>query len=456
MRGSAAAAAAAEEAAAREDEVRLLAAEGRLASELSRYPIFAVPGTQSALVFRSWADEDDAECQARERMAVLELSHTAANLREIQELIGVHVEASQGALDAVEQNMAQARDDTEQVVAFLSKTGEARVDRLKWLAPSLCLVVLGGAAFAGAPAACISCFAVRGAAVAGATLATGTGSLGIAEWQKRTLEAVAGQLPRAFARLPEATALMLRAVGDEAERRLLAKLADQPSWTRRTDSLVGWNKSLPLWERGSDTRADGHAYATFFEVDLPASRIFQALQRLSVAGSLDPGCEVCWSCPVDDVGETQMRYLVFSKWAQNRQFYCACRCARARVGRSLSSDSLGTGQTQGLGLPKYIFAVISVSADLLEDSELPCPQPDISRGHIYACGVSITQLESGGSSVEVMADVDPNLPRIPTMVVDRDVRLHVLYTAEKLSGELRQAQVAETRAEMDAMQTSDA
>lgn len=431
------AATAAAEAAQHEDAVRLLAAEGQLASELSRYPIFAVPGKQSALLFRSWTDEDDAESRARERIAILELSHAVANLHELQELVGSQIEASQGALDQIEQHMANTRDETEQVVAVLSKAGPTKIDRMKWLAPSVCFVVLSGLALHGAPVACASCMAVRGAAVAGATSLTGAGSLTLAEWQKKALAELTDHLPLAFGKIPEKTSQLLRACGDEAERRLLAKLADVPSWSRVKKSLEGYNRKLPVWERGANARTDGHAYATSFEVDLPARLVFQTLQRLGLAGSLDPGCEGCWSCPVDESGETLMRYLVFSRWSANRDFYVVCRCARAQPDRALNSSSLGTGEIEEMGLPKYVFAVTSVSADLLEESELPRPKRDAHHGQIHVCGVAVTQLESGGSCIEVMADVDPRVSFLPTVVVDRDVRLHVLYTAGKMAEDLK-------------------
>merc|ERR1719235_2235019 len=41
-----------------EDEVRVAAAEGRLAGEFNRYPMLAAPGN-SAVFLRSWTDKDE-------------------------------------------------------------------------------------------------------------------------------------------------------------------------------------------------------------------------------------------------------------------------------------------------------------------------------------------------------------------------------------------------------------
>ncbi|CAE8646718.1 unnamed protein product, partial [Polarella glacialis] len=130
-----------------EDEVRLLSAEGRLASELGKFPVLASTGTQSALVFRhlrSWSPEDDVEEQARDRLAVLELSQAAANLREIQDYIGAQVQADQPNIDAVEQDMASTQENTQGAMRVLADSTDLKSRAvLNFLAPSVGLVILG-------------------------------------------------------------------------------------------------------------------------------------------------------------------------------------------------------------------------------------------------------------------------------------------------------------------------
>lgn len=421
-----------------EDEVRLISAEGRLAEELNRFPVLAVPGTESALVLRrlkSWTEEDDASSTERERLAVLELSQAAANLREVQELVCAHVARGQEQLDQVEQNVADARAQTSAAVVVLAGVGGSSTGVLDWLAPSVGVVILGGGAVAmsaGVAAGCAACVVVRGVLTVGALGMHSLGTKGIKKWQRQALESMTEQLPRAFDPLPATEAEMLACAGAEAQRRLVTKLADRASWQPFHFSLKGLQAGLQPRCRPSDVRPGGHASAVSFSAGLGARRAFRVLQQVSVAGSLDPGCAVMWSRPLEGAEGTSLRYLIFSNGLCNRDFYCVCRAS------ALASPSDGESAAEGAG-ERFAFAVASMEAELLANSGLPQRNAEIEHGRIHVSGVTLTDAQ-GGCTVEVMADVHTAQSTVlPTWVEDREVRLHVLRTAERLARELRAA-----------------
>jgi len=397
-------------------------------------------------VFRTWDDEDDAVSTERERVALLELSATAANLQEVQQMVSERIEASQEMLDHIEQDLETAADQTAQAVACLSDATDVRLKRLQWLAPSLCLLVTGSAALAGAPAACVSCLAFRGAFVAGATATTGLGTAKLAKWQHRALQSIKDQLPAALTAMPLCRKAMLKVAGEEVERRLVSKLGDIASWKPVHFSLTGRWTGLPVWERQSDVREGGVSCSTSFKVDLPASHVFRILRRLSLSGSLDPGCDFCWSCPVDPTDGVWLRYLVFSNWFANRAFHCVCRCARIaqppqppqrNAGEAIQDVEGDHAAAPTAPVEKYVFGVTSLSPEMLGLLELPGPGSSVPRGSFHVCGVVVTALDSQASRVEVMADVDLAMSVSPTSLVDRDVRLHVLQTADRIAAEAR-------------------
>jgi len=312
------------------DEVQLLSAEGGLADELARFPMLAVPETDSTLIFRPWSDEDDAAESERERLAILEISQAAANFREFQGLLAQEIYSAQESLDQVEQNVGTAAEQAEGAVNLLSRTAEdaKRQELLAWLAPSLCFAVVGAGTVALAgPTGCVACVtklaALRGAAVAGVSY---LGARKLTTWQCHALNTAGQHLPRTFGGLPQAQVALLQEMGKEANRRLCSKLADRDSWTQPRMSYTGFKLGLVPWYRPSDARR-GYAYSTSFQVKLTAHAAFQVLQWQSLTGSLDPGCKMVWSQPVGS--NTFLRYLVFSICGLDRDFFCIAHCGRS-------------------------------------------------------------------------------------------------------------------------------
>lgn len=120
-----------------------------------------------------------------------------------------------------------------------------------------------------------------------------------------------------FAPMPEAEAGMLCAAGEEAQRRLLAKLADESSWSRVLCTLS------TVWQRPSDVRSGGLAFATAFTLNRPASNVFKAVQSLDISGALHPGCNVRWSRSVGTDNHTVVRHIVLGR--PSGDFFCICR-----------------------------------------------------------------------------------------------------------------------------------
>lgn len=144
-----------------------------------------------------------------------------------------------------------------------------------------------------------------------------------------------------------------------------------------------------------------------------------------------------------------MRYLVFSNWYTRRGFYCVARCARvtcslpehadeADAASALPPDGAADDPPAAPGMPieKYVFGVASLSAEMISKLELPDVASSMERGCMHVCGVVVTDLGGGASRVEVMADVDPADPGL-VQLVDRHVRKHILYTADRINQEAR-------------------
>lgn len=110
---------------------------------------------------------------------------------------------------------------------------------------------------------------------------------------------------------------MLCAAGREAQRRLLAKLGDEGSWSRVRCSLS------TVWQRRSDARSDGLAFASSFSLERPAPEVFKIIQCLDISGALYPGCDVRWSRPVSADDHTVVRHIALGQPAGD--FFCVCR-----------------------------------------------------------------------------------------------------------------------------------
>ncbi|CAE8658096.1 unnamed protein product, partial [Polarella glacialis] len=185
------------------------------------------------------------------------------------------------------------------------------------------LVILGAAAWIPTCGA-LTCLAARGLFLVGATSGTYLGSKRIATWQQAVLRQMLDQLPQALVPLSPVQASIFGAASLEASRRLLAKLGDKASWKdyHGLGAKLRWGH--PVKWRPSDARR-GRAWSTSFQVQFRAARVFQVLQRLSLSGSLEPGCKVLWSRPVDGQPGTTLRYLAFSNWFLSRDFFSVCR-----------------------------------------------------------------------------------------------------------------------------------
>lgn len=425
-----------------QDLVRLMSFEGRLPGELSRYAMISVPETNSALVLRSWTEEDDSElaeqASAKQRMALLELTQCAANLREMQEFVADHVAQQGQAIDEIQMNVSRTREDTDKAVTFLNHSVEAndRTNRaIAWIAPSLGVVLIG--------AACVTVPQVGiPMAMKGAILGTGGGILTVgaaaggaqtlSACQQRTLARMQEQLPSTIQAIPKAQVAALCAKADEAEQCLLTKLGDTASWQKFPFSLKGLMTGLRVRQRSSETRPGGQAFATTFNTDVPAQKVFQTVQRLSMAGELDNGVKIVWSRPVDASQGVYMRYLAFSELSViNRDFFCVCRQGRVTTAEADSE------------FEHYVYVLASVDFEVLTMAGSTLPRPDTSHdegsaqhGTIHICGFSIKDKKGGGAVVDVMGDVD-QASRLPTVLADRDVRLHALRAAERVMSELR-------------------
>lgn len=423
-----------------EDKVRLLSMNGRLANEMSRYPILAVKDNSSAVVMRSWkpeelrtwtSEDDEAAEEAqksRERYLLLSVDQMAANLKEMQELVAETILQQGTELDAVEENVSDARENVERGVGFLKEANEADAKNnmmLKWIAPSVGLVVLGAGAVL-CPAGAAAGVAVKAGLLFGGTGFTLAGAGVFTLWQKQALAAMEEQLPRAFERLPDAEVKALCNQGDLAESHLLKKLGGQ--WTLFPWSWKALRVGLKARYQDSEARVGGSAWYTTFDTDLSARQVFEVVQQLSVAGELEHGCKLVWSRPVDDA--TYVRYLAFQEVHVDRDFFCICRQGKVTSGDDSKEEH-------------YVYVLSSLDQAILDNAGSALPHPDRSSrqhaGTIQICGISIKDRaasKGGGAVVEVMADVD-QATISPAIIADRDVRLHVLATAQRVMSELK-------------------
>lgn len=418
-----------------EDEVRLLSVEGQLMMELSGFPILLVPGTESALVLRSWSAEDDAEEAGRDHLAILEVTQAAANLREIAGMVASKIEESREPLNQIEAQLSTTRASVEETVTILASLNRSEGRFAKWVAPSLGVVILGisaasvgGAAVAG----CATCVGVRAALTVGVISGAQFGGRKLAEWQEHTFAMMTAELPRVLSPLPQAEACMLRAGGREVVRRLVTKLDDDASWTSHWNKARGLLIGAPFLglssrERPSNVRHGGLASSTSFQTTREAGRVFQVLQRLCASGALDLSSEARWSRPVDGDEGTFARYLVSSNVCMHRDFHCVSRCAL------VGSESVDGGPER----IRYAHATATLMPELLAATGLPPSNQGIAHGSIHVYGVLVTACE-GGSLIQVMADIDLATPAVTaSWVVDRAVRNEVLSVAKRLYYELQ-------------------
>lgn len=248
----------------------------------------------------------------------------------------------------------------------------------------------------------------------------------LSKFQKQIITQIQEQLPRVFQKLPADQASMIRVACEDANDRLQSRLNDG-AWKEESlfSKVKNFDFQAPAREVGqglevrwspSQARKGGHAYLVTFTVDLAASRAFRVIQRMMLTGSLDPGCKVMWSRPVDTTSRHNthyIRYLAFAEWFFSRDFCTACHCGPV------------ASQTQE---ECYTLATRSMSQQLLELEGMPKPTGEVGAV-IEVMGVRLT----GGDAqtkVEVMADVDPAAPLVYlTSIVNKRIRSHTRNAA---------------------------
>jgi len=429
-----------------EDEVRVLSAQGGLFAELAQHPILTCVESDRTIILGSvermvsWSEEDDAPEMARRQLALLELSQAGANLVEFTHFMSQQLGQDQEALDLIEQKVAEARETTREAVVTLSGAAAERDGRqLLW--PAAGLAMLGGLVFFTCPAgAPLLCAAGRGALFVGATVSSmGT----LSTLQKRIIQNIQEQLPRVFEKLPDEQAKTIREACEEANDRLQTRLDDGDAW--KEESFIARVKTFEFQalarEVGNDlvvkrgrslVRNKGHAYLVTFTVDLPVSRAFRVMQQMSLVGSLDPGCKVMWSRPVDAASRRNthyIRYVAFAEWFFSRDFCTACHCGPSRTATDEEC---------------YTMATRSMSAPLLEMEGLPKPSGE-PAAFIDIVGVRLTEFAENAlqTKVEVMADLDPAAPALyPTNIVDKRIRAHTRNAAWLLQRAFKEANVS--------------
>merc|ERR1712070_74821 len=78
---------------------------------------------------------------------------------------------------------------------------------------------------------------------------------------------------------------------------------------------------------------------------------------------------------------------------------------------------------------QYVWASMSVAPELCVGMGLPQHREDARRqGYVHAYGALLTGIAGGKCRVDFMADVDPSARVSPQWMVDRDVRLQMLYS----------------------------
>jgi len=394
-----------------EDAVRLLASEGKLAATLEKYPKIVLPGAEASFAVNSWKPEDDQESDRRMNCAILDVKEGVATLLSFQKVINRQAVADQERFDQLEQQMADTRErvrEGAQVLALAAgrdnDIGMTLVDSTLFLIGS---IILGaGVVAASATGGGVALLPVLGKTglELGAVTATRCGAKGLSNYQAETLKALARQIPEATAPVSPSDRDELQRAGDRAERRLLADIGDASRWSACWSNR---GRGLVVRSRPSGPREGGLAYSASFNVGAPADNVFEALQQSGLSGSLDPGCEIVWSRPLEDMEGTSLRYLVFSTCASVRAFYCACRQAKV--------ESKG----------QFVFALGHLDPELGAKYGLPAPGA-VKRGAMDLFGVAVTGLDGGSSRVDVVADIDVSLTMTPTSMIDRHVRHHVI------------------------------
>lgn len=411
-----------------EDQVRLLAADGQLAEEVSKYPSVSVPeigasllmrqsdSQQSTFEMRQWTSEDDEEEERRLCEQLREVERLAQGSQELQEMVWDQVEEQQTMLDGTEERVQQARANTETAVQFLERAEKAW-DKRNTLVIStsiLSLCALGGPKGIGAG------LVIGGAAALTKKLrergAIDDGRDGSLLW-------MVDHLPKAVSPMMPEHIEMFRVAGDETERRLVTKLRHENTWTP-VSSLTGWRHGVTFSCCESGLAQGGNAYSCSFTMAVPAAHIFQHIQQLCLKGSLDPDCRMSWSRPVDGVPNTSIRYSVISHNPKvTHDFYCVCRSGQAK-----QTDVAEQREA-------YVWAVSSMSSDMRELSGLPKRiegvDEHMQQGHIHAAGILVTDMGQGTSKVEIMADIDVGIKTGH----DSLVRMHVKKIARALQSE---------------------
>jgi len=404
-----------------------------------------------------WGEEDDRAVQERERLAMLEVSQAAANLQEFMEVMQTKLQEDQEPLNHLEEQVRQTRDTTAQAVVILTEPA-SRKQQTQWILPSLGLAVLGGVALAGGGP--VGFCAGRGVLFLGATL--GSYST-LSKWQQAAIRQLQAQLPSAFSPLPADQVQMIQRASVEAKDRLLRKLDNlsrekTSSWQEegvfsRLRTAV-FQKEMTIRMRPSDARKDAaaYAYAVSFTARVPVLRAFQVMQRNMLSGSLDPGCKVMWTRPVEaEVGFSHsVRYLAFADLFFSREFFCTCFCGpvQSETERKASPSSSGISSSEevparvekGARVECYAMAMMSLGEDLLQAEGLPKPAGSSCQGQIHVLGVRLTATSTSSTLVEVMIDADPAAPWPYTHgAINKMVRNHAKNVAWLLQTELAAA-----------------
>jgi hypothetical protein len=423
-----------------EDEVKLAAAEGRISQVLSQYPVLSVPKHETSIFLnsfgsmREWGEEDDERMEGMEaerlKPLLLELRDSAVNLQDFHRMRNEIVIHQGERIDAAEENVRRGRENTTAAVQLL---GGAREHKQAIIFNALAgAILVGGALATGGTVAvggCVACVVVKG----GVTTLSGMGASllakkGLQSWQKSAIEWMVKDLPRVIGNLPQESVQMLNAGGDEVERQLVRKLTDTSAWQRKYLTPSFWTKGLIAYYRDSDMNSDASAWMTSFTSPVPALQVFLKIRGMTIAGSLDPDCDVVWCRPVEGGLGTFVRYSIFSSCLQKvvRDFRCVCRAQQVE-------DAPDGAET-------YIMASTSLQPELLKDCGLPVDNNGIEHGKIHVAGVMVTARSDGTSLIRIMADVDSRLP-VGNMLGAKDtqIRLHVLQTAHNLRKALSEA-----------------
>lgn len=109
------------------------------------------------------------------------------------------------------------------------------------------------------------------------------------------------------------------------------------------------------------------------------------------------------------------------------------RSRECEAHRPPPTNSTTSWATEARPAERYAFCETSCPRELLQrvgPEALPVPDESIAHGCIQILGIVATDMPEGGSRVDVVADVDPQVWF--AFGVDRDVRHHVLNAADRL------------------------